>query len=153
MKKNRCVLLSILLCVSLFGCGFNESKIGYPLPGTLVKISHDETMTVVDASIEDGKITVVLDVCFTHNKLYDFDSITIQKAESGYDFIQYDIDETIKQNNKESFGVSYIGKLILVFIDDSILANHDLSTYIMYVEYATENGIDGTKGFCIGRGI
>lgn len=150
MKRT---LLLVLICgLLLCGCGFGESRVGYPLPGTLVKINNDETVTVVDASIEDGKITVVLDVRFKELKLFKyFERIIIRKSETGSVDILCNIDQIAKINKEEVFTAPYIGEVTLVFMDDSIHDEHELWTYIMYMEYTTENGVDGTKGFCLGK--
>ena len=152
MRIIRNIMLSVLSCgLLLCSCGLSESRIGYPLPGTSVKIVNDETVTVVGSSIEDGKITVVLDVRFTQFKLNDFDRIIIRKAESGTNDIICNVDETIPLNQEDVFNAPYMGEVTLVFTDDGIRDEYDLSTYIMYMEFCTENGIDGTKGFCIGK--
>lgn len=88
---------------------------------------------------------------FTQFKLKDFDRIIIRKAESGTNDIICNIDETIPLNQEDVFNAPYMGEVTLVFTDDGIRDEYDLSTYIMYMEFCTENGIDGTKGFCIGK--
>ena len=152
MRIIRNIMLLVLICnLLLCSCGLSESRIGYPLPGTSVKIVNDETVTVVGSSIADGKITVVLDVRFTQFKLNDLDRIIIRKAESGTNDIVCNIDETITLNQEDVFNVPYMGEVTLVFTDDGIRDEHELGTYIMYMEFCMENGTDGTKGFCIGK--
>ena len=119
MRRIRNIMLLVFTCILLLcSCGIGKSRIGYPLPGTSVKIVNDETVTVVGSSIEDGKITVVLDVRFTQFKLNDFDRIIIRKAESGTNDIVCNIDETITLNQEDVFNVPYMGEVTLVFTDD-----------------------------------
>ena len=150
MRIVRNITLLVLICsLLLCCCGINSQK-GYPLPGTPVEIVNDETVTVVGSSIEDGKITVVLDVRFTQFKLNDFDRIIVSKSESGAKDIMCNIDETISLNQEDVFNVPYMGEVTLVFTDESICDEHKLWTYVMYMEFCTENGIDWGKGICIG---
>ena len=150
MRIVRNITLLVLICsLLLCSCGINSAK-GYPLPGTPVEIVNDETVTVVGSSIEDGKITVVLDVRFTQFKLNDFDRIIVRKSESGAKDIMCNIDETISLNQEDVFNVPYMGEVTLVFTDDNIRDEHKVWTYVMHLEFCTENGIDWGKGICIG---
>lgn len=138
------------MCMLLQGCS-TDSKVAYKMMGYSENIINEESVTVVDAFIEDGKISVVLKLDFETITLNDFQGIYLEKMGTGYDIISCDKEETIDFNGEDIFNLTHEGEVILIFRDSIISAAHQPSDYLFYMEYLNGNGTMSTHRFFIGE--
>lgn len=151
MRRGTLFLISMLCCALLVGCSFEHKGPSWCPMDYPENIVGENSVMVIDSTIEDGKIVVVIQMNFEDFTLDDLLSIAVYKSEVGYENIACNVEESRKLNEADIFGTPYVGEASLVFTDDSISATHELVDYTMYLDYDNGNGTLSTHRFMIGR--
>lgn len=151
MRRGTLFLICMVCCTLLFGCSFEHKGPSWTQMDYTENIIGENSVTVIDSTIEDGRIVVVIQMNFKDFTLNDLLSVTIRKSEVGYEDIACNVAESGKLNEADIFGALYVGEASLVFTDDSISATHELVDYAMYLNYDNGNGTLTTHRFMIGR--
>ena len=148
INKKRFGLLTLLCMLSLLGCGINSRvpfvNVGYPKT-----IMGNNTIEVTGSTVSDGKIVVTLFFDFEDLTLNDFLDISLSTLEYSVDPLPCNVEETVKENEANIFDTPYQGTAFLVFTDDSISAQDNISRYYMEFEYGNKNGTLNTNRFMI----
>lgn len=95
-------------------------------------------MEVTGSTVSDGKIAVNLILDFEDLTLNDFLEIYLRTNED--DKFPCNVEETAKTNEADIFDTPYQGAASLVFTDDSISAQDDVTWYYVKFRYGYQNG-------------
>ena len=131
-KKIKGILIFMLSASMLVACGGIGSPEVRTYVGVEVSILKEDTVKVTGATKEDGKIVVSMDINFNTIALDD-----LQIRLSGYDVgtCDYDKEGTLACNEKSVFSKGYVGPAWIVFTNDTITSEQELSEYTIQVEY------------------
>ena len=147
-KTKRFGLLALLCMLSLLGCGIN-SRVPAVIAGYPKTIVGNNTIEVTDSTVSDGKIVVTLFLDFEDLTLNDFLDISLSTGVSSVDPLPCNVEETVKENEANIFDTPYQGTAFLVFTDDSISAQDNISWYYVEFHYGNKNGTMNTNRFMI----
>lgn len=130
-KIIRLGLVCILLFSTLVACGGVTSPEAHIWVGEEVSIFKKDTVKVTGATKEEGKIVVSMDI--------NFNTIALEEMQiwlEGYDVdTSYDKEETVACNEEVAFLKGYVGQVLIVFTDDAITSEQELSEYTIQMEY------------------
>ena len=146
LKKAKIGFVFLLGLVVLVACGQVGTQKKCITLGTEVSILKKETVKVTGATKEDGKIVVEIETNFSEITLDDFEILL-----SGYevDALNYNKTETVACNKSDVFSEGYTGSVTIVFTDDSITKEHELSKYTILVIYDDGNTRIGSDDYLL----
>ena len=147
-KQKRFGLLALLCMLSLLGCGPDKRPYSICV-GYSETIVGNNTVEVTGSTVSEGKIVVNLILNFEDLTFNDFLEISLSTGEYNADPFPCNVEETVKENEANIFDTPYQGTAFLVFTDDSISAQDNISRYYMEFEYGNKNGTLNTNRFMI----
>jgi hypothetical protein len=126
------------MCCVFAGCHGQKPESAVNL-GTEQVIEGEDSVKVVSASVDDGTMTVVLQLKFDQLKLSDFSDISVKKNTDSAEPVRCDQLRSRELNEKEIFYRSCKGRVTLVFSAESIRSADKPSDYCFYLEYPGED--------------
>lgn len=131
-KKFKGIFIFILSVSVLVACGGIASPEARTHVGVEVFILKNDTVKVIGATKEDGKIVVSMDINFNTIAL---DDLQIRLSGQDVGTCDYDKESTIACNEESVFSKGYVGPVLIVFTNDTITSEQELSEYTIQVEY------------------
>ena len=148
MRKRNLLLPVMILCFLLAACQM-ETPYSMPAVGTPRTLVGKDTVKIVSAQINDGEITLVLELDFQELTFSDLTDIYVRKAEAKALHIPYDEAQAKIDNSENAFTQPYSGEIKLVFRHESISGEHKGIDYCFYLTYPGNDGRNSAIDFSL----
>lgn len=141
MKRRWRILLTVaILGLQLTACQ-PETPHSTPAIGKTVTLMENNTVKIDSAQIEDGKITVVLDLDFQDLALSDLKAVYVQRLEMTAPCVSFDEAQAIADNPEPALTQPHSGKVTLTFLHESFSSEYDGVEY-RFVMKREQDGVD-----------
>lgn len=147
MKRIQRILIAFfagILSLGFYACKPATPKKIVRMEHPLV-VSQGNEITVTDCFIKEDSIVVCIFVDFVSRYLWEFEAVSVRKAEEGGKSIPCDLERTREYNQQDIFkeGPFIQDIFYLVFPHESINAHTKVSEYVLEVPmlYSEQEGV------------
>ena len=149
MKKQSLFLIVVILMLVFASCALPEKRQVVLMKGNPYYIDENNSLIIGESTISEHSITVEVNAAFVDFSLKDFYRISMHKSETVQPYIDVDKTATDSINGYDVFSKPINKSFYLVFTDDSINEDIDISTYDIWLEIVSDDGISHQMGMSL----
>lgn len=147
--KKLIISIAVIALLCLTSCTLPEGRQVVLMKGNPYYIDENNSLIIGESTISEHSITVEVNAAFVDFSLKDFYRISMHKSETGQPYIDVDKTATDSINGYDVFSKPINKSFYLVFTDDSINEDIDISTYNIWLMIVSDDGIAHQMGMSL----